>query len=93
MLRSLVLALAVVLTAAGAAGMAWAGPAALPWLVFGAVLLIGALFERVRYKRLLSAAPDPRFQSTEERFRDPTSGTVVRVYVDPATGERIYIRD
>ena len=59
----------------------------------GLVVLVGCVFERVRYKRLNASVTDPRFKATPERFRDPTSGEVVRVYADPATGERLYVRD
>jgi len=33
---------------------------------------------------------DPRFRPTDEVFVDPTSGRTMRVYADPATGERRY---
>jgi hypothetical protein len=33
---------------------------------------------------------DPRFQPTDERFIDPSSGILMRVYIDPASGERRY---
>jgi hypothetical protein len=93
MLHNLVLAFAALLTLAGGAAVIWGGPAGAPWLVSGLLLLIGSVFERVRYKRLAASAPDPRFQRTSERFRDPETGAVVNVYADPKTGERIYVRD
>ena len=31
--------------------------------------------------------------ATEERFRDPTSERILRVWLDPATGKRHYIPD
>ena len=93
MLRNVVLGLAIAITLAGVAGLVVVGPAVLGWLIFGLLLVIGSVFERVRYKRLTAAAPDPRFRPTAERFRDPESGAVVRVYADPATGERAYVRD
>ncbi|MGD0861678.1 MAG: hypothetical protein ABSA21_02825 [Candidatus Limnocylindrales bacterium] len=34
-----------------------------------------------------------RFQPTDEVFRDPSSGALTRVHVDPATGERRYWED
>jgi len=68
-------------------------------------LFIGAIYERARY-RSQAADPsrtpsgpggeptetplEPRFRSTNEVFVDPTSGSVMRVYLDPATGERRY---
>jgi hypothetical protein len=38
-------------------------------------------------------APGPPFRPTDERFVDPTSGRRMRVYVNPATGERRYHAD
>jgi hypothetical protein len=42
-----------------------------------------------RAKRRLERR-DSRFQATEEIFRDPSSGELTRVHVDPETGERRY---
>ncbi len=61
MLRSLVLAAAVLLTLGGAAATLTAGPGGVGMLIFGALVLVGCVFERVRYKRLATAPPDPRF--------------------------------
>jgi hypothetical protein len=33
---------------------------------------------------------EPRFRPTDEVFRDPASGRLTRVHVDPSTGERRY---
>jgi hypothetical protein len=75
-------------------------------LAIGAGLMIAALVERLRYRSAASereaSAPgpgggeptdrpmEPRFQRTDERFVDPTSSHVMRVWLDPATGERRY---
>ena len=72
----------------------------------GAVMIGGALMERMRYRSAtaeLSAAPagpgggepvdramESRFQRTDERFVDPTTGTRMRVWIDPSSGERRY---
>ena len=40
-----------------------------------------------------SAAPGPGWVPTSERFRDPTSGTVMRVWLDPADQSRHYVPD
>ncbi len=68
-------------------------------------LAIGAAYERIRYRSNSAeaattpsgpggeptAAPlEPRFRATDEVFVDPSSGTPMRVYLDPATGERRY---
>jgi hypothetical protein len=37
--------------------------------------------------------PVAPFQPTDELFVDPTSGQRLRVYLDPATGERRYYAD
>jgi len=39
------------------------------------------------------SAPAAPFIPTEERFVDPTTGRRLRVYVDPATGERRYFAE
>lgn len=35
--------------------------------------------------------PEPHWRPTAERFRDPTSGQVTRVWVDPLDGTRHYV--
>jgi hypothetical protein len=73
----------------------------------GVVLIVAASLERLRYRSLSAersgdghgpgggetALPDARFRPTEERFVDPTSHVLMRVYVDPATGERRYVAE
>jgi hypothetical protein len=73
-------------------------------LISGGVLLLAVVLERQRYRSEAaerSAAPvgpgggepdplPPQFTSTEERFVDPTTNKVMRVYIDPQTGERRY---
>jgi len=39
------------------------------------------------------AEPGPGWVPTPERFRDPSSGTVMRVWTDPADGSRHYVPD
>ena len=77
------------------------------YLLFGAAGLIAVVFERMRYGSeavgrssgasadagLDNGPRDPRFHPTDERFTDPTTGQRVRVWVDPATGERRYRPD
>jgi hypothetical protein len=36
---------------------------------------------------------DPSWQPTNERFRDPRTRKVMRVWVDPATGARHYVAE
>ncbi|HEX7591812.1 MAG TPA: hypothetical protein VF375_07660 [Candidatus Limnocylindrales bacterium] len=78
------------------------------WSVaFGAAIMVATLLQRARYRSLsadrTNAAPgpgggeiggmDPRFAPTNEVFTDPTSHLVMRVYVDPRTGERRYLAE
>jgi hypothetical protein len=72
--------------------------------VTGAVILLAVVLERARYRSEAterSAGPPGRgggeptmpvapFRPTNELFVDPTSGERLRVYLDPATGERRY---
>jgi hypothetical protein len=40
-----------------------------------------------------AATPAPGWVPTAERFRDPSSGVIMRVWVDPADGSRHYVPD
>ena len=60
-------------------------------LIWAAILLVGLLIERWRYKKLSAAPPGPDWQRTDERFVDPETGKLVTVYFHPPTGERRYI--
>jgi len=93
------LALVVLAGPAGAVG-------GLGAIVSGGVLLVAVAMERLRYRseqaERMAAPPGPgggeepdaplerRFQSTDEVFEDPTSRERMRVWLDPATGERRY---
>ena len=84
-----------------------AAPGGLWLIVIGAAGLIAVAFERTRYLSeaaerggdapgsagLDDGAPDPRFRATDERFVDPTTRQRMRVWVDPASGERRYRPD
>jgi hypothetical protein len=73
-------------------------------MVIGALGIVALVLERSRYRSEAAergraetgpgggeqAAPGPPFRLTDERFVDPTSGRQMRVYVDPASGERRY---
>jgi Domain of unknown function (DUF1707) len=37
--------------------------------------------------------PEPGWVSTSERFRDPSSGVIMRVWIDPSDQSRHYIPD
>ncbi len=76
-------------------------------LLLGGIGLVVVAFEARRYRSEAAeltrdpvggagvdeGPPDPRFRPTEERFIDPTTRQPVRVWMDPATGERRYRRD
>jgi hypothetical protein len=50
--------------------------------------------KRVRGRRhAQTSAPGPGWVPTSERFRDPTTGTVMRVWLDPADQSRHYVPD
>jgi hypothetical protein len=55
----------------------------------GAILLLGTLFERWRYKNR-NASVEGDWQRTGERFVDPQTGKEVEVLYDPKSGERRY---
>jgi hypothetical protein len=79
------------------------------WLVaMGAFLVIVVAIERQRYRSEAaersnaSSGPgggeplgqlEARFRPTAEVFVDPTTGTRMRVVVDPANGERRYVAE
>ena len=58
-------------------------------LIFGAIFVLGTLFERWRYHNK-NAAPDADWQVTGERFVDPETGKAMEVLYDPRSGERQY---
>ncbi len=60
---------------------------------WGVLLLVGTVFERIIYKQTLPAAPGPGWERTPERFIDDRTGQPITVYVEPATGERAYVRE
>lgn len=68
-----------------------AGGFVLVVVVLLAVTAAAALVGGQARRRL--ARRDPRFRPTDEVFRDPATGAVTRVHIDPATGERRYWHD
>jgi hypothetical protein len=73
----------------------------------GVALVAGTMIERIRYRsdatdrQRMATGPgggeppgtrlEPRFQRSDEVFVDPTSGHRMRVWMDPASGERRYL--
>jgi hypothetical protein len=95
-------ALMIVGGIAGIAVGAW--PGGLWATVIGCVAIAAVVLERARYQSEAAegslGAPGPGggeptmpvapFRPTDEVFVDPTSGHRLRVYLNPATGERRY---
>jgi hypothetical protein len=48
---------------------------------------------RSRRRHAQVAEPQPGWVPTAERFRDPSSNTIMRVWTDPADGSRHYVPD
>ena len=91
MLRVFVLGLGIILLATGVLGITLGGGAdMLGPLIFGALLLIGTVFEP-HYKRGQTASPNEGFAPTGERFLDPSKGEFVEVWYNPTNGERRYV--
>ena len=90
MLRTLVLGFGLLVLAAGLVLLLVQPAQALGALVFGGLLTLGTLFERWRYKPSKTAQA-ARGVATGERFVDPTSGALMEVYYDAASGERSYV--
>ncbi len=75
-------------------------------VLVGGVLLLAVALERHRYRseqadragsppgpgggESLDAPMEPRFRRTDEVFEDPSSRRRMRVWMDPASGERRY---
>jgi hypothetical protein len=73
----------------------------------GLVLIVAALIERMRYRSEAAdrngepagraggeprgTRLEPRFRRSDEVFADPTSGQRMRVWIDPANGDRRYV--
>jgi hypothetical protein len=95
-------ALMIVGGVAGTAVGAW--PSGLWAMAIGVVAIVAVVLERARYRSEAAessagasgpgggeaAKPVAPFRPTEELFVDPTSGQRLRVYLNPATGERRY---
>jgi len=90
-LRLCVLAAGLLSLAGGVLALLCGGAGFVVPLVFGALLVLGVLFERIVYKPVDRAPPGPDWQATDERFVDPTTGAMLTVFVKPSTGERRYV--
>ena len=93
MLRAVLIGLGIVAVLAGIGLMATAHWTGISMFVAGALLLIGTLYERVHYKKPVTCAPGPGWQRTSERFIDDDTGKAITVWIEPKTGERVYVLD
>jgi|SRR5690242_14314133 len=91
MLRNVVLGLGVLVFCSGLLLVAVSPSNAFPPLLFGALLLLGTVFERWRYKQVKTAGT-AHGSATGERFVDPETGALMEVYYDASTGERTYVK-
>lgn len=92
MLRRLLLALGLLALLVAVVCLLQGRTDAALWLAInGAVLTLGVLFERWRYRQTETGS-EPRFVATGERFVDPESGALIEVRYDAASGERRYVR-
>lgn len=90
MLRLIVIFACAALALTAAAQLALGHPYG--WFPIGIEAALAGLlvaFERGRYRPNINPARGT-WQPTGERFRDPSSGELVDVYADPATGSRDY---
>ena len=77
-------------------------------ILIGAAILIAVVYERSRYRSAEADARNdspgpgggeptgalpPGFRATTEVFVDPASGRRMRVYLQPATGDRRYMAE
>ena len=103
--RLLAAAVAALILLGGLVALLAGQPGTGMWaLAIGGAGLVGVAFERVRYRSEAAErtrqdagagggepdAPQHPFRPTDELFVDPSTGRLMRVYLDPATGERRY---
>lgn len=83
-----------IVLAAEYSDQAAAAVADLPLLAGGAGAAAGPrspIGQRRRHAQ--AAAPGPGWMPTPERFRDPSTKKIMRVWIDPADGSRHYVPD
>jgi hypothetical protein len=89
MLRSLVLAVSILLIVIGLWPCLQGATASLPPLIWGVVLSVATLLERWRY-RANAKLDGTGWEALDERFIDPESGKLMQVFYQQSTGERRY---
>ncbi len=66
-------------------------PPAFIFVFWGGLLILGTVYERVRYKPLEAQKPGAGWEKTGEKFYDDETGKLITVYIQPETGERQYV--
>ena len=62
------------------------------WVLVVGVIVAVALVGWINLRRHgESPRPGPGWEPTEESFRDPSSGRLMRVWLDPVDGSRHYV--
>jgi len=93
MLRSAVIAIGAACFVGGLIALATGlCPPAFVFMFWGAILVLGTVYERFRYKPIESATPGAGWTRTDERFINDETGQPVTVWLDPASGERKYVK-
>jgi hypothetical protein len=62
-------------------------------LLLGCLVAVILIALYVVYDRRYRGTSGSRLQVTGERFRDPATGKMMRVYEDPHTGKREYVSE
>mgnify|MGYP001600918714 CR=1 FL=1 len=93
MLRNVVIAIGAACFVGGLIALATGlCPPAFVFMFWGGIIVLGTVYERVRYKPIENAAPGAGWTRTDERFIDDETGQPVTVWLDPASGERKYVK-
>ena len=67
---------------------------AIVWVGLAAIILVVAVVGWINLRRHgESGRPDAGWRWTDESFRDPSTGRVMRVWLDPVDGSRHYVPD
>ena len=63
------------------------------WLIVGGLLIVAFVISLGLRRHGESDVPAEGWQRTDEVFRDPTTGRLMRVWIDPMDGSRHYVRE
>ena len=65
----------------------------LVYALIGIAVVVAAILSLFVRRHGESELPAAGWQRTDESFVDPTTGRLMRVWLDPASGERHYVAD